>query len=249
MLPVRRHLCRLSDLCVRLLRQPGGAGGIPHPRRPLLLPLSPAHRGQRPERAGRVYRSLPKLGREGRRLAVRGFLTCLPDKELWLWRLLRLGYARGPGFTQDLTDPTVDKVRKAVLQLNSEAHKYTGFVRFSLLDGILAGEIEPKNQVLPLLRPHFSGRYPQERFVLCDRTHREALFHQPGRWAIVPVEEFHLGRPGEEELAFRAMWRQFYDTIAIRERENPRCRMTHMPKRYWAMMTEFQKDWDRALLP
>ena len=34
--------------------------------------------------------------------------------------------------------------------------------------------------------------------------------------------------------------RRFYDTIAIRERENPRCRMTHMPKRYWGTMTEFQ---------
>ena len=198
-------------------------------------------------RAERVYRSLDKLGREGKALAVRGFLTCLPDRELWLWRLLRLGYARGPAFTRDLTDPTVDKVRRAVLHLNSEAHKYTGFVRFSEMDGVLAGEIEPKNRVLPLLRPHFCGRYPQEAFVLHDRTHGEALFHQPGKWAILPVEDFHLGPAGEEELQYRRMWRRFYDTIAIRERENPRCRMTHMPKRYWAMMTEFREDWDTEL--
>ena len=33
-------------------------------------------------RAQRVYRSLaPRLGQEGRRLAVYGFLTCLPDRE------------------------------------------------------------------------------------------------------------------------------------------------------------------------
>ena len=202
----------------------------------------------REEEAKRVYRSLAeRFGKQGQRMVARGFLTCLPDKELWLWRLLRLGYAKGPGFTRDLTDPTVDKVRKAVQHLNSEAHLYTGFVRFSQLDGVLAGEIEPKNRVLPLLRPHFCGRYPQERFVLHDRTHREALFHQPGKWAILPVEDFRLGPAGAEELAYRKMWRSFYDTIAIRERENPRCRMTHMPKRYWAMMTEFQKDWDTAL--
>ena len=36
--------------------------------------------------------------------------------------------------------------------------------------------------------------------------------------------------------------RRFYDTIAIRERENPRCRMTNMPKRFWGTMTEFQPD-------
>ena len=40
------------------------------------------------EHAQRVYRSFsPKLGHEGRELAARGFLTCLPEKELWLWRL------------------------------------------------------------------------------------------------------------------------------------------------------------------
>ena len=36
--------------------------------------------------------------------------------------------------------------------------------------------------------------------------------------------------------------RRFYDTIAIRERENPRCRMTNMPQRFWGTMTEFQPD-------
>ena len=199
------------------------------------------------ERARRVYRSLDKLGREGKSLAVRGFLTCLPDRELWLWRLLRLGYDRGPGFTRDLADPTVDTVRKAVLRLNSEAHKYTGFVRFSEYQGVLAGEIEPKNRVLPLLRPHFCGRYPQETFALHDRTHREVLLHRPGQWAIVPAEDFRLGPAGAEELAWRSMWRRFYDAIAIRERENPRCRMTHMPKRYWTMMTEFQEERQTAL--
>ncbi|MFQ7855321.1 MAG: DUF4130 domain-containing protein [Eggerthella lenta] len=38
------------------------------------------------------------------------------------------------------------------------------------------------------------------------------------------------------------MWRRFYDTIAIEGRENPRCRMTQMPKRFWGTMTEFQNE-------
>ena len=199
--------------------------------------------------AQRVFRSFAKFGAEGRRLAVRTFLTCLPDKELWLWRFLRLAYEQGPKIGRNLTDPTVDKVRKAVWHLEHEAHMYKGFTRFSELEGTLVGEIEPKNRVLPLLRTHFSGRYPQECFVLHDRTHREALFHQPGPQgcAILPVEDFSMGPAGAEELAYRRLWRAFYDTIAIEGRYNPKCRMTNMPKRYWAMMTEFQKDWDTAL--
>ena len=193
--------------------------------------------------ARRVYRSLAdKFGGEGRRLVTHGFLTCLEDREVWLWRFIRLGYRRGPALLRDLTDPTVDRVRKAVWRLEHEAHQYTGFVRFSQLDGVLAGEIEPKNRVLPLLQPHFCGRYPQERFVLHDRTHREALLHQPGKWAILPVEHFQMGPAGEEELTYRRLWRSFYDTIGIEGRYNPKCRMTHMPKRYWGTMTEFQDD-------
>lgn len=199
--------------------------------------------------ARRVYLSFGKFGAEGRRLAVRTFLTCLPDKELWLWRYLCLAYEQGPGVGRNLTDPTVDRVRKAVWHLEHEAHQYKGFTRFSELDGVLVGEIEPKNRVLPLLRDHFCGRYPQERFALHDRTHGEALFHRPGPngWAILPVEDFSPNPAGAEEIAYRKLWRAFYDTIAIEGRYNPKCRMTNMPKRYWAMMTEFQKDWDTAL--
>ena len=200
--------------------------------------------------AKRVYHSFAKkLGKDGQELVTRGFLTCLPEKELWLWRFIRLGYERGPILLRDLTEPTVDRLRKAVQHLEHEAHQYTGFVRFSDLNGVLVGEIEPKNRVLPLLRPHFCGRYPQECFVLHDRTHQEALFHQPGpgAWAILPVEDFSLGPADHTELVYRNLWRTFYDTIAIQGRYNPKCRMTHMPKRYWAMMTEFQKDWETAL--
>ena len=194
-------------------------------------------------KAQRVYRSLEqKLGRTGKDWLLRGFLTCLPDRELWLWRFLRLGYQRGPGFTRDLTHPVVNQVHKAVQALNSEAHLFSGCVRFSQLEGVLVGEITPKNQVLPLLRPHFCLRFPQESFLLYDRTHRQALVHRPGKWAILDGEDFQPPPPGEEELAYRRMWRAFYDTIAIQSRCNPKCRMTHMPKRYWENMTEFQEE-------
>ena len=129
-------------------------------------------------RAQRVYRSLaPRLGQEGRRLAGYGFLTCLEERELHLWRFLRLGYDRGPGVVRDLTDDRVAVLTRAVGHLTGEAHLLKGFTRFSEQEGVLVGEIAPKNRVLPLLRPHFCARYPEESFVLYDRTHREALFY------------------------------------------------------------------------
>ena len=107
---------------------------------------------------------------------------------------------------------------------------------------MLGGEIEPRNRVLPVLSGHFSARFHNERFFLYDRTHKEALFHVPGRSVIRPLADFQMAPPDENEARYRLLWKRFYDTIAIKERENPRLRMSNMPKRYWNTMTEFQDE-------
>lgn len=195
------------------------------------------------EYAQRVYRSLSvKFGPAGQRLVALGFLSCMENRELYLWKFILMGYRQGPAVVCDLTHPVVHRIQKAVRHLEQETHLLKGFIRFSLLDGILVGEIEPKNRVLPLLRPHFCNRYPQETFLLYDRTHQEGLFHEKGRWAILPLNDFRMGLPGQDELQYRQLWRTFYRTISIEARSNPRCRMSHMPKRYWNTMTEFQTE-------
>ena len=168
-------------------------------------------------KAERVYRSLSKkISPQACRLVTQAFLTCLPERELHMYRFLRLGYQRGADITRDLTDDRVHVLWKAVQHLGSEAHLLKGFLRFSDQQGVLVGEIEPKNRVLPLLRPHFCTRYSEEHFLIYDRTHRELLIHQPGRWAILPAEDFAPAPPGQEEVTYRRLWRRFYDTIAIR---------------------------------
>ena len=151
--------------------------------------------------------------------------------------------------TADLGDDRVDVLRRAVQHLEEEAHKYTGFVRFSDQGGVLVSEIQPKNRVLPLLRVHFTQRLNTEAFVIFDRTHREGLVHQGGRWAILPMEDFDSGPAEDQELYYRRLWRRFFQTIGIEGRTNPRCQNTHLPKRYRAMMTEFQPDEGQAALP
>lgn len=193
-----------------------------------------------PARAGRVLRKVTACSPEAAVLLRRGFLTCLPEKELHLFRLVAKLLREGPGFLRDRSDETFYPVMKAVQHLHGEVHLLKGFVRFSDLGGVLGGEIEPKNRVLPVLGGHFAARFHNERFFLYDRTHKEALFHVPGQSVIRPLADFRMAPPDETEARYRLLWKRFYDTIAIKERENPRLRQTHMPKRYWGTMTEFQ---------
>ena len=191
------------------------------------------------DHAARVYRKVVKLSPEAADLLRRGFLTCLPDREMHLSRLVVKLLEEGPRVLRDLSDETLYPSLRAVRHLNGEVHQYKGFVRFSDLGGVLGGEIEPKNRVLPLLRRHFCGRYSNEAFFIFDRTHREILLYARGISQIQPLERLDLAAPDAEEVQYRRLWKAFFETVTIRERENPRCQNTFLPKRYRGVMTEF----------
>lgn len=196
-----------------------------------------------PEKAARVYRALPaRISPQAAELARLAFLTCMPEKELPLLRFLQEGFRTGGRIMNFLADNDVAALKKAVGHLQNEAHLLSGFVRFSEHGGVLTSTITPKNYVLPLLAAHFCTRMPGERFLIFDRTHREALLYKPGEAQIVPMESFTPPPPDQTEEEYRRLWRRFYHTIAIEGRTNHKCRMTHMPKRYWGNMTEFQED-------
>lgn len=190
--------------------------------------------------AQRILVSLEKIDPWAKELVVKGFLTCAANKELLLYRFIRALYRVGKPLLRQLSDDALLPLLKAVRHLDGEVHLLKGFVRFSEFKGMLAGEIRPKNRVLPLLRHHFCSRMYNETFLLYDRTHHEALLHEPGKWAILPLEEFKMATPSAAEAQYRRLWKRFYDTIEIKERHNPKLRRTHMPQRYWDTMTEFQ---------
>lgn len=192
------------------------------------------------QKASRVLASIPiKMGASALDFVRHAFLTCLNQKELYILLFLRLGYSYGPSVMNMLTNDVVNTLFKAVKHLDRESHLLKGFLRFSIFNNVLVGEIAPKNFVLPLLVQHFCERYPEERFLIHDKTHGMGLVYQPYNSAVIPIDALEMPEADEEEQTFRELWRLFYDTIAIQGRYNPECRMSHMPKRYWKYMTEF----------
>ena len=91
----------------------------------------------KPAYSQRVSRGI--AARSGKALAVvrRGFLTCLPDKELHLYAFIRKLLAEGPGFMRDLSDPACYPLYRAIRHMNGELEKLRGFVRFSDYGGTL----------------------------------------------------------------------------------------------------------------
>lgn len=169
----------------------------------------------------------------------KGFMSCEKNKDLLIVKFLLLGFHYGKKIMSMLTNDTVDQLSKAVMHVTREAHNYLGFVRFSSYNGFLYSTIEPKNQILPLIAPHFTQRFPNENFVIFDKPHHTALCYTPSHAEIIFTDNIITNEPDEQELLYRNLWKEFYNAIGIHERKNPKQRMTMMPKRYWANLTEF----------
>lgn len=192
-----------------------------------------------PEYARRVQASFTaKLSPEAGALVRDAFFSCVPGRERNILRFLLFAYKTGPRAVRMRAHELVAPLYEAQRRLLNETHLLLGFLRFSEYDGVLVARIRPKGYVLPYLQDHFCGRFAGETFLIYDKTHAAALVWKDSRARIVELEGLETPPESGEELTYRRMWRTFNETIAIALRENPRCRMTHCPKRYWGGMWE-----------
>lgn len=192
-------------------------------------------------KAKRVAHWLRSVSSECFSLMYLSFLTCCEKKERNMILLAFEIHRHGKNAVFDVSSRAVHSLRSAVTHLKFESENYKGFVRFTEISGVLVAEIEPKNFVLPMILKHFELRFPRERYMIIDRTHNAILLHYEKVSEIFPCAGVELPKESPSEAAIKNLWRGFYDSIAIKERENPRCRMGHMPKRYWTYMTEVNK--------
>ena len=168
------------------------------------------------------------------------YFSVMEHREVAILNFLRMGYKIGPSVTSMLADDTVDIIVKTARTVSRESMYYKEFLRFSDYNGSLVAIIDPKNFVLPMIVDHYCDRFPSEQFLIYDETHKHAFVYMNFEAKIIPLEHIELPTACEKEEKYRTLWKQFYNTIAIESRINPKLRMSNMPKRYWKHLTEFQ---------
>ena len=189
----------------------------------------------------------------------RASLSSDPERPDKIYRFLIEGFRRGPGVADQLQLPPVHEIFKLCRFVGNESHRMTEFLRFSQTPwGFLLGRMGPENDVLPLISGHFADRMPDESWLIWDKNRKKASVHPAGReWYLRQLSEEENqrlealsegGEDGLDELAgtagdgedYEELWKTFCHSIAIMERKNPRCQMTHLPLRYRPYMTEFR---------
>jgi probable DNA metabolism protein len=118
-----------------------------------------------------------------------------------------------------------------------------GFVRFKSIDTMFYSSIEPDHNILGLIASHFAERLPNENWIIHDLKRDTAIFYNKKEWIIADFNK-ELSNNfiiKEETEIYENLWKDFFETIAISNRINPRLQKRMMPVRYWKHLTEFEK--------
>lgn len=137
----------------------------------------------------------------------------------------------------------VNRVIKLSSYVSRETHKLKGFLRFKQMkNDFLYAVIAPTNNVLGLLGNHFKKRLSGENFVIYDQMRRIYLIYN--QINIIYVRDDDLVKKdiiiSRDEEFVEDLWKSFFKSVSIDERENLKCQMKFMPKKYWANMIEME---------
>ena len=143
-----------------------------------------------------------------------------------------------------LQEPVVMRMMELRRNVGNEAHYFREFLRFSSVNGeIYVAHIEPKSDVLLSVANHFADRMPSEHWIIMDDGRNVAAVHPKN-------ENFYVRDLTEEESKqllktsecideFVTLWKEYFETIAIKERKNPDCQRNHFPVWMRKHATEF----------
>lgn len=202
------------------------------------------------ERAARVYNAVKnKISGDALRRIYAVWLSCESEKEMKILRYLELGFRMGAKVDLLHGNSDVYATQQAEKKVYNERHRLLGLLRFSVIRSktpiaghreILYAKLEPDNDVIELLASHFANRYKNDPLIIHDARREKALFAGGGHWYTAALPRNAAPEFSENEVQYRALWKQYFETIAIRERTNPRCQRQYMPTRYWKYLTELQ---------
>lgn len=186
-----------------------------------------------------------KISTEVYEMVVKAALSNDPRKADCIYHFLVRGFAMGNRVISHLTDSYVGTMFEINRNVGNEVHLYLGFLRFHELDNhLLVAKFEPKNNVVELVTPHFADRLSGENFVILDVKRKLASIHQKNSpWVMATLNENEMNlllSDTEEEEEYQNLWKAFFQSITIAERENYVCQRSHAPIHFRKYMLEFE---------
>lgn len=187
------------------------------------------------------------LGEQVYRILFYASLSYESDKGNAIWKTMLVARRmKNPRRVMDhLTEESVRRTFELYRQVSNEAHFFKEILRFKELEsGILYAKIAPKSQVLSVIAPHFEDRLPLENWMIYDETHHHMVIHEKKRrWVQVLDVDLELEKYenlSQEEVEIERLWKGFFTSISIKERESRHRQLQHFPIWYRKNAVEFE---------
>lgn len=168
-------------------------------------------------------------------------LSNYKNKGLLCYKYLKLAFKLGTNIHKHLYIDEVKKLDLIERRVSLEAHRFTGFVRFSLINNkLLYSSIEPDNNILELISPHFKSRFSNEYWIIHDVKRNIASIYNKISWEIIEMDNDIYNSFKNYNDEFEDLWRNYFKSTSIKERSNLKLQKRSMPKRYWNNLTELK---------
>lgn len=151
-----------------------------------------------------------------------------------IYRMLLLGFKYGNAALDMIQYEAVHRNRDIRKAYGNEVCRFKEILRFhEVKQSLYVAHIEPKSRMVVALGPVFQDRMPSENWMIVDDIHCEAVIHPKDKPYYIrrlsgdELQELILTEEANDE--YTDLWKIFFDTIAIKERENAKCQQNHFP--------------------
>ena len=200
-------------------------------------------------KAERVWKGIVKhSSEENAHRVYRVFLADIPDTPMLLVKYIRLIIDSGKNEETNFSEPVVVEFNKLHQKVCKEAHRINGFVRFQkTVEGSYYASFAPIYDVLPLCIPHFRDRFADQQWIIYDLKRNYGFWYDLKNVSRVVFDDLkvnpqngqlHSSLLAEDEKLFQQLWKQYYHSICIQDRKNPKVHRQLLPQRFWKYLPE-----------
>ncbi len=171
------------------------------------------------------------------------FLSDAKNKELVLYYFILNTFIYHNKIIYHRNLNCVNTALKLSHHVSRENHKLKGFTRFKMINNkFLYAEISPDTNILELLSNHFQNRLKKELWIIKDTKRNLLSIYDLKKYHIIQSDNIKILELENEnqDNTYENLWCTFFKTISIKERENKKCQMSFMPKKYWHNIIEME---------
>lgn len=153
---------------------------------------------------------------------------------------------------KDYLHPSVLAISQWTKKVGREKHRMEAFVRFKkTTDGLFLSLVRPDFNVLPLIQPHFIRRYQDQRWLIYDEQRKYGLYYDLNDVHEICMDANEIDRNiqnggsqsfqlqlDEQEVLYDQLWKDYFNSINIKARQNIKLHVQYLPKRYWRYLNE-----------